>query len=257
MSETDLLWIVFGLVAFLCLAPSAAARSETPPDRTLTVATLNRGDHARFRTVRAAVRDADLTALQEMYDQPRTLARLDRLRRFEVITCASASRYARANPVVYQPARVRLVKNYCRLLLPRRYLGPGAGPDWNMPKWLVAGLFEHRATGRRFWFGSIHNVPHGRGSQRRDQAALDFTHKLVDVTRWRRPTLIGGDWNAGWTDPSVAPIRDAYAVHIGGGIDWFALDQPGGRQWRTLRTWTRDVPGSDHDARYARLEVIR
>lgn len=260
MSTSDRLWIVVGLVLFLCLAPTVAARSEpAPPDRTITVATFNRGDHTRYRAVRRVARRADLAALQEMHDQERTLRRLDRTRRFEVITCAGASRYARATPVVYQPARVRLLRTVCRLLLPRRWLGPGVGPDRNMPKWLVGGFFEHRATGGRLWFGSVHNVPHGAGSELRDRAALDFTRRLATIASdWRRTTVIGGDWNAGWRAPSVEPIRQSFAqlggqpTHGPSAIDWFARALSGA--WRVLGTWTRNVRGSDHRVLFAQLQ---
>lgn len=147
-------------------------------------------------------------------------------------------------------------------LLPRRYIGPGAGPSHNKPKGMVGGRF--RVGDARFGAVSTHLVASSYLPLRR-KAAQDHIDRLLEemAHRRHRPWFILGDFN---TAPDSSLLRPMYAA------GWTNSH----REAKTLPThgrraidfiWWREDPRvrfiahktvetkSDHRALVARFEI--
>ncbi len=238
------------------------ARAATAP---LTLVTFNRGNRNTFAELRDVVARADAAALQEMgaAEQQNWLDRLGEDPAFVVIRFPETTG-APSTPLVYKPAELRVLERIKVSLLPRQYVGPGAGPDYNKPKWFVGAKFEHRDSGRHVILGSIHNVASQHNDLRRE-AALKFNRNLMDGLDGRDVlTIVGGDWNAERDDASLAPVRarnwkftPKRTTHgESRAIDYFTWDDRDGAPAiaSLVDAWTRSG-NSDHKALYARWSL--
>lgn len=217
-----------------------------------------------------------------MYDQACTVQRLRKLKGYGVVAyaakgdrcadgaakgCAKGYRGACAGPVVYKLSKLRLIRRLAFTVLKRRYIGPGAGPDHNMRKWFVGGLFKHRASGRTLIIGSIHNIPSQTKNDLRKRAARTFTRNLVKGLDGRNVlTIVGGDWNAKPDASSLAPVRRAdwhfharRATEHHRPIDFFVWDDRDRRPHlpaKVVRVHAR-AAGSDHKALFVTWRIPR
>lgn len=215
---------------------------------TLAITTWNWGNGTREDLLEIA-RDCDAVCLQEASDRSRPLGKIDERDRFEVIRPKVLG--APATPVVFKPHRLELLEPFHRLLLPTRYIGPGAGPDHNKPKYVVGGKFRHIESGRIVRIGSTHIVP-TQGNPMRRRAAVDHMKALHRYMDRPIPSFVGADWNQlpnrvempGWTgDPLEAKVN--FGTHSHRQIDmvWWRRD----KRVRFLNH--REIEnGSDHAA---------
>ncbi len=177
-----------------------------PRRQQLTVGTLNVGKAPAGEVVKVA-RECDALALQEMSDGADIVKAL-REDGFRIVSGPEGTGQP-ATPLAYDPATLELHAPIRELLLPRKFVGPGAGPAWSKPKWFVGARFVHKPTGRLVVYGSVHNLASQYLPLRR-RYAMTFSTALVKVLNDRAAiTLVGGDFNAQPTDATLAPLRDA------------------------------------------------
>jgi hypothetical protein len=242
------------LAAWLGLA-AAAARLRGWSD--LALATWNVGP---AKHLPAALVDGDgnllvdVIAIQEggdQYDAGGIVAQL-RAAGYKIITGAEPGQSS--TPLSWNPHTLRLVRVKRYLLAARQPVGPGAGPDTLKEKWAIGGLFEHIATGRRFWVFDDHFVA-SQQHHRRWLVARAMAGRLALLGHRLRHALFDmGDKNAKPGASSLAPLRAA---------GWL-LNQTVGRMlgthgrraidqiWWSPRRWIRFLrhqaiaTGSDH-----------
>lgn len=223
--------------------------------------TANRGDHADADAMLATLDRADWGCLQEMYDQPKTQRRIDRLPDWELLAGKS-----RMSPLVYRPSVFELLDEIDLFLLPAK---KRAGKH-NMAKWATGGKFRHKPTGRLMVLLSAHNIQTQYLPVRRE-AARRHNQRLVDLLDHRKVSvLVGADWNAKrdgrsmtpfnpgpWHTSLGIPTHGKNAPRRGRAIDGFMFrdraDKPG--VLRLESTTTRKIHGSDHLAHYATFEI--
>lgn len=131
--------------------------------------------------------------LQEAGDRASMIYRVASRRGWKVITGQQAGQAS--TPLIYDNAVFELVQASRLLLAHRQDVGPGAGPDTLKEKWLIGGLFRHRATGRLFWAYSAHYVA-TQGKRKRRLVALAMSHKiLLRMRSLVRLVMVGADFN--------------------------------------------------------------
>lgn len=167
-----------------------------------------------------------------------------------------------STPLLVSP-RAHVLGEVARELLPRRYVGPGAGPSHNKPKGMVGGRV--RFKGAKFGAVSTHLVASSYLPLRRKAARDHIAALLHDLDHRRHiPWFVLGDFN---TTPNSRLLRPMYAAgwtnthreaktlptHGRRAIDfiWWRKDDPRVRfiAHRTIET------KSDHRALVARFEI--
>lgn len=131
--------------------------------------------------------------LQEAGDRAAMIYRIASRLGWKVITGGQAGQAS--TPLAYDNSVFELVRVSRLLLAHRQDVGPGAGPRMLKEKWLIGGLFRHRATGRLFWAYSAHYVA-TQGKRKRRLVALAMSHKiLLRMRSLARMVMIGADFN--------------------------------------------------------------
>lgn len=126
---------------------------------------------------------------------------------FRIITGAKPGQSS--TPLAWHPEALELVKVRRFLLAERQYVGPGKGPRMLKTKWLIGGLFRHRATGRLIWIFAVHYVA-TQGKRRRRRVAIHMSSRIrLFGARVRRPVMVLGDYNALPDSPTLRPLRKA------------------------------------------------
>lgn len=225
---------------------------------------FNRGDHARYRDVLGVLQERDGTprvqwaGLQEMYDQQRTLNRIQKRTRWEVLRGTT-----KMSPLIYDPEVMELLEQIEVKLLPA---GKRNGKH-NMEKVALGGRFHHKPSDRKVICLNGHNIQtqYPKGSER-DKAAILHNARWEEALQDRVLACFSvADWNAEWDGRSMAPWRDGDWQHTltvptigknlpkrGRAIDgavWCDRDgTPIVRVDKTPRT--RLIRGSDHAAVY-------
>lgn len=98
-----------------------------------------------------------------------------------------------ASTLVLVGWKVNTRRSFVRRLLRRVFVGPGAGPQFNKPKWATGGRVE--CDGVIFGVSAVHFL----ASQHRNARmifALQMARTLTAIVADRRaPWIVGGDWN--------------------------------------------------------------
>jgi Endonuclease/Exonuclease/phosphatase family len=218
---------------------------RTRPQR-LTVATWNIGNGTTADARQIMRQGTAALALQEASDQARLIQQL-RGDGLGVIRPVAEPGQA-ATPLVFDPEQLLLLRMIVELMVGRRRLNKGTGPETLKPKWLIGGYFLHRPTRRRLAIASTHRVAGQTpdGSTIRDDVAEQHAREIVQHFRgYGGIPIVLGDWNSWPDDDSLRPFRLA---------DW-RTDQAlhrrlptHGKRWAPDAAWWRP----DH-----RIEFLR
>ena len=140
-----------------------------------------------------AMERCSMLFLQEASDRAALIFRVAQSKGWKVISGQQAGQAA--TPLIYDKLVHELVKPSRILLAHRQDVGPGAGPSMLKEKWLIGGLFRHRATGRMFWAYSAHYVA-TQGKRKRRLVALSMSHRiLLRMRTVARMVIVGADFN--------------------------------------------------------------
>lgn len=102
-----------------------------------------------------------------------------------------------ASTLVLVGPRVNTQRSWARRLLRRTFVGPGAGPSFNKPKYASGGRVE--VDGVVFGVTAIHQLA-SQQNHRRMVYALQMTRTLTTLIADRRvPWLVAGDFNTNFT----------------------------------------------------------
>lgn len=155
-----------------------------------------------------------------------------------------------ATRVVWSPGEFKRKKRVVKLLLARIYVGPGAGPSFCKPKWLMGHVFEHKQSGLEFIFVNCHFVASPQ-FKRRMKAQIKMLHKIAKWTKKQKlPIILVGDFNMKHGAERIDILRDAgfyinYSVktHPHGSLDYVCWT----KEFDFLDL-TKIQTGSSHDA---------
>lgn len=140
-----------------------------------------------------ALTHCSMLFLQEAGDRASMIYRILTRNGWKVVTGQHAGQSS--TPLGYDTSVFELVKVSRLLLAHRQDVGPGAGPSMLKEKWLIGGLFRHRATGRLFWAYSAHYVA-TQGTRKRRLVALAMSHRiLLRMRQATRMVMVGADFN--------------------------------------------------------------
>jgi hypothetical protein len=230
---------------------------------TLDVLTLNRGDHAGYAAIRAAIDGMAFVALQEMYS---VQSILDQLEADGLGVWRGNLPGSVASPVVWDPDQVTVTEKHCYPLLPEATI---AGTH-NMAKTLNLVVGHHLASHRRVAFGSAHNI-HRQYLPGRGEPARRHNERLVHAAdNFGCARIVGMDSNAKQNGKSLAPIRAAAGWHYD---QTRASIVTHGRHWSPdgfayadsdehlglltfVDHWAVPVDGTDHRGNHARFTLL-
>lgn len=101
-----------------------------------------------------------------------------------------------STPLMSDRLELDLVRIRRWLLAPAQFVGEGAGPPRLKAKWLIGGLFRHRASGRLVWLFSCHYVASQQYPRRRAVAMAMSGRLKLRVAGLRHGVFVEGDFNA-------------------------------------------------------------
>lgn len=145
-----------------------------------------------------------ILALQEAGDRGAIKTQLRR-RGFGVIN-PSRFKGATSTPLVYDPNKVKLLRERVILTSRAQYAGPGAGPDRVKSKYLVGGSFKDLSTGTKFRAFSTHYVASSYTNLREKIALIESRAFAKRFHKGNIPTFVLGDFNAVPHDNVLAPL---------------------------------------------------
>jgi endonuclease/exonuclease/phosphatase family metal-dependent hydrolase len=158
--------------------------------------------------------------------------------------------------ICVNPKTVDVRRTYSVELLDKQYIGRGAGPDYNKPKWLHVAVLHHKATGRRVIVGATHVVPSQYNAERLRAAIRMNALTEHEMDDFHAATFICADWNAEPDDKSMEVWGDTGWHSVMVDLGW--LDTHGHRTIDDIlfrvREWVRLVKHrivknrSDHNA---------
>lgn len=156
-----------------------------------------------------------VVALQECGDRAEIIAEVAGRRGFTIVQ--GDGRRGQKSTVLLAGPYVGVRSSLWRLILDRMYIGRGAGPDYNKPKWWLGGKLD--VKGVRFGASSVHVVPSQQFAVRQ-AAALRQVARIARITARRGLWFNMGDYNA---TSSSRTIRFLYRLgftdnHREGGI---------------------------------------
>lgn len=245
-------------------SPSKARDDE----EILRLVSFNRGDKALYDDLFGILTDVpgtdlpvDVAVLSEMF-APRLKPILKRLESHGFGVFYGDLEGARADPIVWNPERLRLQDSFCYKLL------PAATRDGkrNMQKNLNGGRYLFKPARRSIVVAGAHAIQ-TNSKGKRHAAALEMNHEIFDILNKRRvATFLGGDFNTRPESDLLAPFHKGgwqctqlgdqqLPTHQKRAIDqWWWDDKDAENVARFLRQYTRDG-ASDHKALYAEFAI--
>lgn len=246
--------------------------------QTISVGTINLGA-AKLPEVRALLRrerHVSVWAMQEAGDRdylPRLATRLG-----WAILDGHGRPGEASTPLLVDPDTWLIREQWTRLLLGRcdggdvhpLYAGPGAGPAWLKPKWIIGARMRHRAGGVSTRIGSLH-YPASQYMPRREALARLMSRRIARAARdYTSALILPGDFNARpdarTLDPlrprlnltQAAPHHGHVATHGNRPIDGMAFrpNSPAGRLRLIDAERLRSI-GSDHRPYVATFTITK